>query len=98
MTRAEIQSKLVEALKEILRQSGGSDDPVVGPKSTPIGDLPGFDSLNGEEATVLLEAELGCDLPQNVFIAEESRRALSIHEIDERLWQRIAGVGEEGRS
>ena len=98
MTRAEIQSKVVEALKEILRQSGGSDDPIAGPDTKPIGDLPGFDSLNGEEATVLLEAELGCELPQNVFIAEGPRRALQIHETVEQLCQRLAVTEEEGRS
>jgi len=98
MTRAEIQSKVVEALKEILRQSGGGDDAVAGPDTKPIGDLPGFDSLNGDEATVLLEAELGCELPQNVFIAEGPRRALQIHETVEQLCQRLAVTGKEGRS
>jgi acyl carrier protein len=98
MTRTEIQSKVVEALREILRQSGCTDDPVAAPDTKPIGDLPGFDSLNGEEATVLLEAELGCELPQNVFIAECPRRALRVHETVDELCQRLGVHGEEAQT
>ena len=98
MTRAEIQSKVVEALNEILRQSGGTDGPIPARDTKPVGDLPGFDSLNGEEATVLLEAELGCELPQNVFIAEGPRRALRIGETVDELCQRLGVPEEEGRA
>jgi len=98
MTRGDIQSKVIEAVREILRQSGYTDNPATAPDTKPVGDLPGFDSLNGEEATVLLEAELGCQLPQNVFIAEGPRRALRIHETVDQLCQRLGVPGEEGQT
>jgi len=95
MTRAEIQLKVIAALQEIQKQGGRDDGTVATLDTIPIGDLPDFDSLNCEEATVLLEAELGCELPQNVFIAEGERRALRVRETVDLLCQRL-NIQEEG--
>ena len=92
-TRAEILSRVIAALAEVLKQGGHDEGHLVTPETRPIGDLRDFDSLNGEEATVFLEAELGCELPHNVFVAEDQRRALRVRETVDQLCQKL-GVRE----
>lgn len=96
MTRGEVESKVIAALRELQVQSGRQEAVDATPDTRPIGDLPEFDSLNGEEVTVLLEVELGCVLPGNIFIAEGGRRALSVREAVGELCQRLGVSEEEG--
>jgi hypothetical protein len=47
----------------------------------PIGQLEGFDSLCGLEATLMLEAKLGCSFEESVFVSADGTRALALREI-----------------
>ena len=95
MVASEVRVKVIGVLQEIQTLSGRGNSPITS-QTRPIGDLEGFDSLNGEEATVLLEAELGCELKENVFITENGRRrALTVDEIVSRLCH-LLGLEEGG--
>lgn len=86
MSPAKIQSFVLEVLREVQTLSGrewvGLDS-----SAKPIGDLEGFDSLSGVEATVMIEEKLGLsDLKvDSVFVSENGKRALTVEEIVQRI-------------
>lgn len=86
MSPSEIQSLVLDVLKAIQIMSGrpwaGFD-----PNATPIGDLDGFDSLTGIEATVMIEQNLGGqDLElESLFVSEDGKQALTVTEVAERI-------------
>ena len=86
MDKNEVTEKLIDAVRQV---QGASGRPVgdVGLGTWPIRDLPGFDSLSGVEATVILSESLGYDIPDDhdPFISNDGRRALSIGEITDNL-------------
>ena len=77
--------KVMKVIAEVLanvQTSSGREAVLVTGNTCPIGDLDGFDSLNGVEASVELSERLGIDLPGvNAFVNEEGSRALKISEI-----------------
>ena len=76
---------VIEVVSDIQSHSGRQSVVLTG-KSCPIGDLPGFDSLNGIEVTTELAYRLGCEFPAgNLLINETDNRALSIEEIATRI-------------
>ena len=86
MNTSELQELIIQILTEIQAMSGRPPSDMA-KGSRPIGDLPGFDSLNGLEATVELAHRLDCVIPEdiNLFVSEKGDRALRIHEISIRL-------------
>lgn len=66
--------------------SGRQVDVDVNEDTVPIGDLSGFDSLNGIELTTMLPTKLGW-LGQNLCVSEDGKRALTIGEMADRLLQ-----------
>lgn len=90
MTQLEIEKMLIAVVTEIQRISGRDIVPMSG-KTKPVLDVPGFDSLNGVEATVDALDRLNLDLGfNNVFV--ESDKALTIQQAAERLYDRIKKV------
>lgn len=83
MDRAEIRDLLVKAISDIQQQSGRSvdtlDDDVL-----PFTDLEGFDSLNGEEVTVLLLECLDFEVDLDPFESDDGEE-LTIGQIADRL-------------
>jgi hypothetical protein len=86
MSTNEIQSLVLDVLKEIQILSGrpweGLD-----PSAAPIGELDGFDSLTGVEATVMIEQRLGgrdLDL-ESLFVSDDGKHALTVQEVAERI-------------
>jgi len=78
---------IVNVLEELQRVSGRPCGQLTG-STKPIGDLVGFDSLSGIEATVALEAALDLKLEtDNALVAEVKgrKRALTITEAAERI-------------
>lgn len=94
MSVAEIQSIVLQVLQEVQELSGRSWT-ALAPNGKPIGDLDGFDSLCGVEATVLVEERLGCrDLGvDSVFVSDDGRRSLTVNEIAHRLSKLLATSG-----
>lgn len=85
MSLSRIQTAILEVLREVQEMSGRvwrglSAD------ARPIGDLEGFDSLLGVEATVLVELKLDCRLDLNtVFVSGDGKVALSVREVAEQI-------------
>ena len=88
MTRQEAEAALVSVIGEIQEMSG-RESLEIGTKTKPIGDVPGFDSLNGLEATVGVAARLRMDIPNeaNIFINKAGDTALSVEEIAGRIME-----------
>ena len=86
-----VERVIIEVLVDIQASSGRANAPIDG-ETKPIGDLPGFDSLSGLEATVELAARLGCAIPDdvNLFVHERGTRALRVREIAQRLHELMA--------
>jgi hypothetical protein len=85
MTQTEIEQALVKAVCNT-QESSGRDLINVTPETRPIGDLAGFDSLNGVETTVEAIELIKKDLPfNNVFVDENKAKALTIREAAKRL-------------
>jgi hypothetical protein len=67
-----IGRQLIETLLEI-QQESGREAPLLSHESIPLDDLPGFDSVNGVEAEVILSARLGIELKDLAFIDNDDR-------------------------
>ena len=95
MDRAEVVGKIVEAVRQ-LQEVSGREVGTLGPGTRPLGDVKGFDSLSGIEATVTLSELLDQDLPDSVFVSEDGRHALSVSEIADKLCA-VTGIGVQGK-
>lgn len=85
MDKSEVERLIIKVLTEIQSKSGQPSNPIER-QTCPVGGIPGFDSVLAVEATVELEEQLGCEIPDvNLFIAEEDKRELCIYEIAENL-------------
>ena len=91
-----VQRRLVSVLSEIQR-SAGRELPPISDETIPLDHLPGFDSLNGVEASVLLSEQLGLEIEEMTFIAPQSGRRLTIREATDDVVQRYgARIGGKG--
>ena len=87
MRLEQVQKAIIEVLREIQTISGREVVPM-NSSTCPIGDLPGFDSLNGIEATLQISEKLGYDFSlDNLLVDDGGRRALRISEVAERACQ-----------
>ena len=94
MSPETVRAVVIDVLQEIQQVSGRSWSEQ-GSTSVPISTLDGFDSLSGVEATVMIEAKLGCRLDiETVFVSEDGRRALSIGEVVDRVVRASEGREE----
>ena len=85
MHRAAVLEKVVEAIRQIQEDSGRPVG-VIDSSTKPVGGAPGFDSLNGIEATVILSESLDYDIPDdNLFVSEDGRWALTIGTVADKL-------------
>lgn len=93
MNHAEVLSVLLDVLTSI-QQNSGRDIAAISGDTCPVGDLDGFDSLNGVEATVELADRLGIEISgTSVFVNESGTKALSVTEVAERLTAENARTG-----
>ena len=67
-----------------IQEMSGREVPKITPKTVPIGDLPGFDSLTGLEFTIMMPSKLRWN-EQNLCISEDGTRALCIEEIIDQV-------------
>jgi hypothetical protein len=82
MDATEIVGVITKVLEDVQRNSGRPCCALTA-ATTPIGELEGFDSLSGIEATVMIEAKLGCTFKTDNVLAQdtaEGRRALTVGE------------------
>ena len=95
MDREEVVGKVVEAVRQV-QEVSGREVGTIGPGTRPIGDVDGFDSLSGIEATVILSESLDQDLPDSIFVSEDGRQALSVSEITDKLCE-VTGTEVQGK-
>lgn len=87
MNLEQAQKVIIEVLGEIQTISGRILTPMSS-TTCPVGDLPGFDSLNGIEATLQISEKLGYDFPSdNLLVDDTGHRALTISKVAERVCQ-----------
>ena len=84
MDRDDIVRQVILTVTQVQETSGRSVGGI-GPDTRPLRDLQDFDSLCGVEATVLLSAAVGQELPDSVFVPQEGSRLLTIDEIVDRV-------------
>lgn len=82
MTKKDIEAALISTLQEIQHVSGLECPPLT-KNTTPLADLPQFDSKVWPIAVCLIGEKLGIDLPNdvNIFKKEDSCDSLDISEI-----------------
>lgn len=85
MDKQEIVGQVIQTVARIQEMSGRSTEGI-GASTSPVADLEGFDSINGEEATLTLAAKLGVDLPEDFNLFSASNRTQpSIEEVADAL-------------
>jgi len=84
MTEAEVESALVRAIEHVQRESR-SDCPTVDGSTHPIGDLDGFDSLNGVEVGAQLAEDHGLQVPENPFV-DDRGQSLTVKAAAQRIF------------
>ncbi len=94
MTRKHAEAAVIGAITEIQEMSGRECIDISG-TTIPICGVPGFDSLNGLEATVEIAEHLKMEIPNetNIFTNEAGDQALTVSQIANRLLE-IAGSSE----
>lgn len=75
-----VRGQLLEALADVQQHSCREVPPMTG-DTVPLSDLPGFDSLCGVEAMVILEERLGFELKDVPFTVPGGFRELKVNEI-----------------
>ena len=85
MTRTDASDQIIKALIQIQKNSGRELPEQITGRMKPIGDLDGFDSLNGLELSVVLASQFGTDPKENLCISEDGYRALTLNEIAARV-------------
>lgn len=86
MTRQQAEAAVINAISEIQEMSGRECPEITG-ETVPIGDVPGFDSLNGLETTILIDQRLGIETPDDarLFTNDTGQRAIPVSEIAQRI-------------
>jgi len=84
MSRKEIVGLIIEKVVEIQELSGRPTSDMTG-RTRPLLDVPGFDSLNGLELTIMLTAVLRIDSRSTLCTSEDGRRLLRISEMADKV-------------
>ena len=85
MNRDAILEQVIGVVQQIQEASGRATGEIH-PRTKPIEDTDGFDSMSGIEATMALSESLGRDIREdNLFVSRDGRRALSITEVTDSL-------------
>ena len=94
MTRQQAQDAVIKAIGEIQKMSGRKCPKITG-NTIPIGGVPGFDSLNGLEAIVLIDERLGIETPTDArwFTNATGQTAIPVSEIAQRIVDYVDGCG-----
>ena len=92
MTFEELQKLLIEVITEI-QAGSGRPVPEFHAELRPIGDLVGFDSLNGLEVSCELSKRLDRDIKPDLMVPDYPWDQLSINEIVGRLQQAVGAQG-----
>ena len=84
MTRNEVIKVIIEKLTEI-QEIGDHEKVPISNKTIPIGELPGFDSMNGVECASMIDEVFGIGDIGNICASKDGKRALTVSEIADRI-------------
>jgi hypothetical protein len=86
MTEEDVERALTDAVREIQTLSGRATDGI-GPDLKPIGEILGFDSINGVEVGAVVSDKLGIDVGDNPLIDEDGK-SLTVRAAAARILRR----------
>src|SRR5205085_9808878 len=81
-----VTDKLIETLSEI-QNNAGRELPAITEATVPLEDLPGFDSLNAVESSVLLSEKVATEIDETVFFAKRIHQP-TVREIVDSILQK----------
>lgn len=84
MTQSEVAEAVMTAITDIQEKSG-DEAPELRPDTTPIGGIPGFDSLRGLELSVSMGRIFRVPDDVNLCVSDDGTRALTVAEITAKL-------------
>lgn len=84
MKRKEILSLVVETLRSI-QEMNGKEVSDINEDTVPIGQLQGFDSLTGEEFTIMVGNHIPIPKTAKLCVSDDEKKALSVKQIVNRL-------------
>jgi len=87
MTKEEIRAKVVDVVNQVQEMSGRPSKEL-DDCDKPVGELEGFDSLNGFECTAMILGEIDVKIPGcgNAFLTSKADKALTLGEVVDRLY------------
>jgi hypothetical protein len=84
MNRKKIYDLVVETLESI-QELSGQKKVNINEDTIPIGQLPGFDSLNGVEFSTMMSEHIPMEKNVRLCVSDDGEEALSVRQIVERL-------------
>jgi acyl carrier protein len=84
MNKKEIHDLVVETL-EFIQELSGQEKVDINEGTVPIGQLPGFDSMNGVELSMMISKYIPMEKNVRLCVSDDGKKALSVRRIVERL-------------
>ena len=84
MNKKEIYDLVVETL-EFIQELSGREKVNINKDTVPIGQLPGFDSVNGVELSMMISEHIPMEKNVRLCVSDDGKKALSVRQIAERL-------------
>jgi hypothetical protein len=84
MNRKQIYDLVVETL-EFIQGLGETDTININEDIVPIGQLPGFDSLNGVEFSMMISEHIPMEKGIRLCVSDDGKKALSVRQIVDRI-------------
>jgi acyl carrier protein len=84
MNKKKIHDLVVETL-ELIQELSGQDKVDINEDTVPIGQLPGFDSMNGVELSMMISKHIPMEKNVRLCVSDDGKKALSVRQIVERL-------------
>ena len=84
MNKKKIHDLVVETL-EFIQELGGQEKVDINDDTVPIGQLPGFDSMNGVELSMMISEHIPMEKNVRLCVSDDGKKALSVRQIIERL-------------
>jgi acyl carrier protein len=99
MNRKQIYDLVVETLESI-QELSGQKKVDVNEDTVPIGQLPGFDSMNGVEFSMMISKHIPMEKIVSLCVSDDGKKALSVHQIVEwleKLWDVTRGGKKDAK-
>jgi hypothetical protein len=99
MNRKQICDLVVETFESI-QELSGREKVNINENTVPIGQLPGFDSLNGVEFSTMMSEHIPIEKNVRLCVSDDGKKALSVRQIVDRLiklWEATRGGKKDAK-